>query len=892
MFDLILTNNCHFLLQKLAEQLGMESVEELEQALDAMAGIDTDGGEIDTSDVREARVRSAYLDWCKEYGNTADESRFPIFSSNFLAMEEYAQENGREMVLNKYADCTEEEYRQLTNAAAPVPEPAAPETIVQPVAEVEVEVEVTKAPATSIESVDYDAAARLAYEAAGSEGSFEAFKAKYLEEASAMVAGKGMMTTVPPPAPKKEVKEAASKEEVKAAAPKKEAPKKAAPPKAKTSPKPVPKPEPVVPVLSLEEEAIKLAREVGEKEAAQVAARRMRDEAAAELELMKAKEALEKQQQLAATRPAQVPPPPKFQVTNDALVNRKPRSSKPAAETQNAPVVSEPVQAEPVKKAEPVKAGNIFASFLGGATSTPKPVENKVKKVEPPKVAAPKVEPPKVEPPKNFESKASPFDFFQQPATKSKPVEKKEPVAPVAKKEPVAPVVKKKEASPFTFFQQPAQVKPKAAPVQPKAAPVQPKADAKKEDIVMAPNAMTEALNSFFGSKPSTPAAMAPPAPVPAPVPAPAKTKKPKQASFSFFGGSSTPASPKAPVTPKASTPVPAKKVAPKKLVPKTPPAPTANSPAPNGSGTFSLFGGAAIKTKKAVVETPKPTPVPKESSTPAFGGFFSASAPKAAPKAPPAEPSTPAPAPRGSGTFSLFGGSAPAKPSAPVASTPAKTPVVKKSPPKKAAGVGGIGMFAQKKAPAKPQGTQAIGKSGPGTISIAKTSPPPKKAAQKSPTFSLFGSQPPKKAEPAAPAAPTPVKKSGGFSFGAPKKVAPKAESAPPAKPAQKSPTFSLFGSSPKQAAPAAAVTQAVKPKPAPKSSGFSLGGAKKPAVASDVPVVSNFKQNADGSISGSVSNSKNFRNGTKITTSPVKKGAKAGEIVTTSSGSKYRLQ
>jgi len=29
-------------------------------------------------------------------------------------MEEYAKENGREMVLNKYADCTEEEYRELT----------------------------------------------------------------------------------------------------------------------------------------------------------------------------------------------------------------------------------------------------------------------------------------------------------------------------------------------------------------------------------------------------------------------------------------------------------------------------------------------------------------------------------------------------------------------------------------------------------------------------------------------------------------------------------------------------------------------------------------------------------------------------------------------------------
>eukprot|EP00986_Skeletonema_menzelii_P017008 scaffold16951_cov156-Skeletonema_menzelii.AAC.3 len=42
-------------------------------------------------------------------------------------------------------------------------------------------------------SVDYDAAARLAYEAAGSSGDFESFKAKYLEETSAMVAKKGLL---------------------------------------------------------------------------------------------------------------------------------------------------------------------------------------------------------------------------------------------------------------------------------------------------------------------------------------------------------------------------------------------------------------------------------------------------------------------------------------------------------------------------------------------------------------------------------------------------------------------------------------------------------------------------------------------------------------------------
>ena len=42
-------------------------------------------------------------------------------------------------------------------------------------------------------SVDYDAAARLAYEAAGSEGEFDAFKSKYLEETSEMVGKKGLI---------------------------------------------------------------------------------------------------------------------------------------------------------------------------------------------------------------------------------------------------------------------------------------------------------------------------------------------------------------------------------------------------------------------------------------------------------------------------------------------------------------------------------------------------------------------------------------------------------------------------------------------------------------------------------------------------------------------------
>ena len=94
----------------MAAQLGLD-VEELEAAIDSMEGIAEDGGAIEGDNLaREARVRSAYMDWCKEYGKDADETRFQQFSKNFLDMEEFAKEAGKEMSLNEYADCTEEEY--------------------------------------------------------------------------------------------------------------------------------------------------------------------------------------------------------------------------------------------------------------------------------------------------------------------------------------------------------------------------------------------------------------------------------------------------------------------------------------------------------------------------------------------------------------------------------------------------------------------------------------------------------------------------------------------------------------------------------------------------------------------------------------------------------------
>ena len=93
--------------------------------MDALEGIDEEGIQETDNLAREARIRSAYLEWCKSNGKDPDESRFPTFSSNFLTMEKFAAANGKEMVLNKYADCTQDEYQALVNAPAPAPAPAA-----------------------------------------------------------------------------------------------------------------------------------------------------------------------------------------------------------------------------------------------------------------------------------------------------------------------------------------------------------------------------------------------------------------------------------------------------------------------------------------------------------------------------------------------------------------------------------------------------------------------------------------------------------------------------------------------------------------------------------------------------------------------------------------------
>jgi hypothetical protein len=149
----------------LAKQLGMDSVEEMEAAIDAMEGIAEDGGQIESDNLaREARLRSAYMEWCKEYGKKVDESRFPQFSSNYLAMEEYAKQSGKDFVLNEFADCTEEEYAKANDPAPPKEAPKAPKAEVKapapaPVVKKSPSKTQGKPPAPKAEKVDLEAEA-------------------------------------------------------------------------------------------------------------------------------------------------------------------------------------------------------------------------------------------------------------------------------------------------------------------------------------------------------------------------------------------------------------------------------------------------------------------------------------------------------------------------------------------------------------------------------------------------------------------------------------------------------------------------------------------------------------------------------------------------------------
>merc|ERR1712160_85706 len=121
---------------------------------------------------------------------------------------------------------------------------------------------------------------------------------------------------------------------------------------------------------------------------------------------------------------------------------------------------------------------------------------------------------------------------------------------------------------------------------------------------------------------------------------------------------------------------------------------------------------------------------------------------------------------------------------------------------------------------------------------------------------------------------------------------------------PAPKKNIFSFLGgdsAASKKTPVKAAKKSSVKKAPVKKSGTISLFGASKKskpltkvnkvAPKDNIPVLKKWKQASNGEITGEVSNSKNFRKGEVITTSPVRQKGKKGAVVTTGSGSKYRL-
>lgn len=153
-------------------------MDELEAAIDSMEGIAPDGGPIEGDSLaREARVRSAYIDWCKEYGKEQDEARFQQFSANFLDMEEYAKETGKEMALNEYADCTEEEYAALAQGMDAVKEA---ESAIK-AAEEELKAKAVEDEAAAKKAAEAEAKAAAAAEAAAKRAEAEAKRKAEIE---------------------------------------------------------------------------------------------------------------------------------------------------------------------------------------------------------------------------------------------------------------------------------------------------------------------------------------------------------------------------------------------------------------------------------------------------------------------------------------------------------------------------------------------------------------------------------------------------------------------------------------------------------------------------------------------------------------------------------------
>jgi uncharacterized membrane protein len=64
----------------------------------------------------DAMIRMEYNWWLPKHGKEADPERYPRFKTNWISQFEHGRESGDYFSLNEFADCTEEEYKELSTS--------------------------------------------------------------------------------------------------------------------------------------------------------------------------------------------------------------------------------------------------------------------------------------------------------------------------------------------------------------------------------------------------------------------------------------------------------------------------------------------------------------------------------------------------------------------------------------------------------------------------------------------------------------------------------------------------------------------------------------------------------------------------------------------------------
>jgi hypothetical protein len=586
--------------KKLAAQLGLDSVEELESIVDSMDGIAEDGGELQENLAREARVRASYMDWCKEFKKKQDEKRFQQFSANFLTMEDYANKSGEAMKLNEYADCTKEEYEALSkytagmqSATAQAPSNGMPieDAALKAAMTAAAEALGNRAPGLAMakevtDSFVRESEERMAAINAANQAKYEAARKKKEEELKAMAQqdSERRMAIEKERADRQKVQEMA---------------------KAKAA-------------ESAEAAAIAGARMASEQEALRSGQRGQIEKQAAEMARQQAREAEARQKRLSKPRPVEEKKASGLGMFFAAL-------PKPSSST---------TRSSPTKDASSFS----FMGSAGAAKSVPKPAPAKNRLAKPaPSSGTFSIFPPSVT--KKVAPKSSPT-----PATKKSPTLSLFAPSPAPRKAAPARAPSPKAEPVFSFFSgSKSAVAPKKSSQVPAPAPktepsfsffgTKPVASPKKASPAPAPAPKAEPSFSFFGTKPVEAPKKVPPAPAPAP-----------KSSFSFFATKPVEAPKKAP-----QVPVPAPKAAPTFSFFGTKPVETpkkvtlAPAPAPKAEPSFSFFGTKPVTAAKKAAPAPAPVPVSK-----AAPSFFS-SAPATATKKDVVK------VPNQSGTISIF---------------------------------------------------------------------------------------------------------------------------------------------------------------------------------------------------------------------------------------------